>query len=214
MMGLWSGRSNVQSCGHSLWARALSAKELEGCRLRQDACGMQVWDMRKFKTPVHVWEDLPAMHPTTEVAFSPDERLILTGVSAGRDGTGGALLFYESASRELVRRIGMPSSVVAVQWHAKLNQIFVGVGAPPAIMPMTPAVGHGQCCLDCITCRSLACSRLSSRPCCALEPAHALWEFQRMMNINYAFSRRIDLLQTCCHHSNQPGLEECQPAPC
>jgi hypothetical protein len=94
--------------------------------------------MRKFKAPVHVWEDLPAMHPTTQVAFSPDERLILTGVSAGRDGTGGALLFYDAASRELVRRIGMPSSVVAVLWHAKLNQIFVGVGGSPAIRLMPP----------------------------------------------------------------------------
>ncbi len=92
---------------------------------------LQVWDLRKFKTPVHVWEDLPAMHPTTQVVFSPDERLILTGVSAGRDGTGGALVFFDAQSRSLVRRIGMPSSVVAVQWHAKLNQIMVGVGMPP-----------------------------------------------------------------------------------
>jgi len=89
---------------------------------------VQVWDLRKFKAPVHVWEDLPAMHPTTQVVYSPDERLILTGVSAGRDGTGGALVFFDAQSRSMVRRIGMPSSVVAVQWHAKLNQIFAGVG--------------------------------------------------------------------------------------
>ena len=31
---------------------------------------MQVWDLRKFKAPVHVWEDLPAMHPTTQVVYS------------------------------------------------------------------------------------------------------------------------------------------------
>ena len=90
----------------------------------------QVWDMRKFKAPVHVWEDLPALHPTTQAVFSPDERLILTGVSAGRDGTGGALVFFDAQSRAMVRRIGMPSSVVAVQWHAKLNQILLGVGTP------------------------------------------------------------------------------------
>ena len=94
------------------------------------AAALQVWDLRKFKTPVHVWEDLPAMHPTTQAVFSPDERLILTGVSAGRDGTGGALVVFDAQSRSLVRRIGMPSSVVAVQWHAKLNQILLGVGAP------------------------------------------------------------------------------------
>lgn len=84
--------------------------------------------MRKFKAPVHVWEDLPAMHPTTQAGYSPDECLILTGISAGRDGSGGALAFFDAQSKRLVRRIGMPSSVVAVQWHAKLNQIFVGTG--------------------------------------------------------------------------------------
>lgn len=47
---------------------------------------VQVWDLRKFKAPVHVWEGLPTMHATTQVTYSPDERLILTGVSAGRDG--------------------------------------------------------------------------------------------------------------------------------
>jgi WD40 repeat protein len=68
------------------------------------------------------------MHATTQVAFSPDERLILTGVSAGRDGRGGALLFFDRSSKEPVRRIAMPASVVAVQWHPKLNQILLGVG--------------------------------------------------------------------------------------
>ena len=101
----------------------------------EEAAVLQVWDLRKFKTPVHVWEDLPAMHPTTQVVFSPDERLIVTGVSAGRDGTGGALLFFDAQSRSLVRRIGMPSSVVAIQWQAKLNQIFVGVGMPLRLPP-------------------------------------------------------------------------------
>lgn len=44
---------------------------------------------------------------------------------------GGALLFFDVASRELVRRIAMPSSVVAVQWHPKLNQILLGIGGAP-----------------------------------------------------------------------------------
>ena len=38
---------------------------------------------------VHVFGDLPTLSSTTGVCFSPDERLILTGVSAGRDGSGG-----------------------------------------------------------------------------------------------------------------------------
>jgi hypothetical protein len=27
----------------------------------------QVWDLRKFKAPLHIWDDLPAAHPTTQV---------------------------------------------------------------------------------------------------------------------------------------------------
>lgn len=92
---------------------------------------LQEWDLRKFKAPVHVWEGLPADNATTQVALSPDERLILTGTSAGRDGQGGALLFFDRQSRQLMRRIGMPASVVAVQWHPKLNQIMLGVGEWP-----------------------------------------------------------------------------------
>ncbi len=94
---------------------------------------LQEWDVRKFKTPVHVWEGLPADNATTQVALSPDERLILTGISAGRDGSGGALVFLDRQTRQLVRRIGMPASVVAVQWHPKLNQIMLGVGACPSM---------------------------------------------------------------------------------
>ena len=93
----------------------------------------QEWDVRKFKTPVYVWEGLPADNATTQVALSPDERLILTGISAGRDGSGGALVFLDRQTRQLVRRIAMPASVVAVQWHPKLNQIMLGVGARPVI---------------------------------------------------------------------------------
>ena len=38
---------------------------------------------------------------------------------------------------QLVRRIGTLGSVVAVHWHARLNQIFMGTGwhPPPAVPP-------------------------------------------------------------------------------
>ena len=56
---------------------------------------LQMWDLRKLKTPVHVFTGLPTTHSETGCCFSPDESLILTGVSAQRDGTGGALLFFD-----------------------------------------------------------------------------------------------------------------------
>jgi len=44
---------------------------------------------------VHAFSGLPTTHSETGVCFSPDESLILTGTSAQRDGTGGALLFFD-----------------------------------------------------------------------------------------------------------------------
>ena len=75
-----------------------------------------------------VFDDLLCNYATTACTFSPDEQLILTGVSCNKAGDGGALVFYDSSSFEFVRRIPFARSVTAVQWHEKLNQIFVGVG--------------------------------------------------------------------------------------
>jgi hypothetical protein len=77
-----------------------------------------------------------------QVAWSPDERLILTGTSADRGGEGGSVAFFDLDSRRLVRRLGMPSSVVSLQWHARLNQIFLGVGARSS----QPACNPGASC--------------------------------------------------------------------
>ena len=44
---------------------------------------------------MHAFSGLPTTHSETACCFSPDESLILTGTSAQRDGTGGALLFFD-----------------------------------------------------------------------------------------------------------------------
>ena len=90
----------------------------------------QVWDLRKFKAPLHVFGGLPNLMSTTGACFSPDDRLAITGTSAGRDGAGATLIFVDLAKEAVVRRIGMPGNVVALNWHSRLNQIFVGTGAP------------------------------------------------------------------------------------
>lgn len=89
---------------------------------------LKLWDLRKLKTPVHAFSGLPTTHSETGCCFSPDQSLILTGTSSLRDGTGGALLFFDVNKLQLVRRIGTVGSVVAVQWHQRVNQIFMGTG--------------------------------------------------------------------------------------
>jgi len=87
----------------------------------------QVWDLRKIKEPLKVFEDLPNHYGQTNIAFSPDEQLFLTGTSVERESTtGGLLCFFDRVNLELVSRVGISStcSVVQCHWHPKLNQVI------------------------------------------------------------------------------------------
>lgn len=44
------------------------------------------------------------------------------GVSCERDGTGGALVFFERASLQMVKRVGMPGSPVVFNWQVRSLQ--------------------------------------------------------------------------------------------
>ncbi|KAK6164345.1 hypothetical protein DH2020_001209 [Rehmannia glutinosa] len=50
---------------------------------------LKVWDLRKMKDALHAFDDLPNNYAQTNVAFSPDEQLFLTGTSVERDSTTG-----------------------------------------------------------------------------------------------------------------------------
>ncbi|KAF7818481.1 WD repeat-containing protein 70 [Senna tora] len=92
---------------------------------------LKVWDLRKMKEPLKVFEDLPNHYGQTNIAFSPDEQLFFTGTSVERgSSSGGLLCFYDRVNLELVSRVGISPtcSVVQCAWHPKLNQIFATVG--------------------------------------------------------------------------------------
>ncbi|XP_008447362.2 uncharacterized protein LOC103489831 [Cucumis melo] len=92
---------------------------------------LKVWDLRQMKKPLKVFDDLPNNYAQTNIAFSPDEQLFLTGTSVEKDSqTGGLLCFYDRTKLELVSRVGISptSSVVQCAWHPKLNQIFATSG--------------------------------------------------------------------------------------
>lgn len=79
-----------------------------------------------MKEPLRVFDDLPNHYAQTNIAFSPDERLFLTGTSVERDSTtGGLLCFYDREKLELVSRVGISPtcSVVQCAWHPRLNQV-------------------------------------------------------------------------------------------
>lgn len=92
---------------------------------------MKVWDLRKMKEPLKVFDDLSNHYAQTNIAFSPDEQIFLTGTSVEKDGTiGGLLCFYDRVKMELVSRVGISPtcSVVQCAWHPRLNQVFATVG--------------------------------------------------------------------------------------
>ncbi|XP_076934133.1 uncharacterized protein LOC143600281 [Bidens hawaiensis] len=92
---------------------------------------LKVWDLRQMKTSLKSFEDLPNHYAQTNVTFSPDEQLILTGTSVERDSTtGGLLCIFDRQKLEIVSKVGISptSSVVQCSWHPKLNQIFATAG--------------------------------------------------------------------------------------
>lgn len=92
---------------------------------------LKVWDLRRVKEPLQVFDDLPNHYAQTNIAFSPDEQLFLTGTSVERDSTtGGLLCFYDRVKLELVSRVGISAtcSVVQCAWHPRLNQVFATAG--------------------------------------------------------------------------------------
>jgi len=79
-----------------------------------------------MKEALKVFEGLPNYYPQTNVAFSPDEQIILTGTSVEKDSTtGGLLCFYDRTKLEIVQKVGISptSSVVQCAWHPRLNQV-------------------------------------------------------------------------------------------
>lgn len=93
---------------------------------------MKLWDLRAFKQPLHVFNDLYARYDTTNCCFSPTDELLVTSRSLPKDYSPtnlSQLLFYNANTFELVDQIGVTDShIIKALWHPKLNQLFVGCG--------------------------------------------------------------------------------------
>lgn len=90
---------------------------------------LKLWDLRAFKSPVHVVNDLFSRYDCTDCMFSPDDSLVITGESLRKGQTSGRVLFYDTTHFNLVHEIkAADSHIIKTLWHPKLNQIFVGCG--------------------------------------------------------------------------------------
>lgn len=87
---------------------------------------MKLWDLRNHKQPVNVFGNLFNNNAGTDASFSPDDRLVLTGVSLDRGETAGKLKFFDTTEFKLNTEISVDgASVIGSVWNAKLNQILI-----------------------------------------------------------------------------------------
>ncbi|KAJ9590597.1 hypothetical protein L9F63_016367 [Diploptera punctata] len=90
---------------------------------------LKLWDLRLFKNPVHTFENLFCRYPTTNLTFSPDDTMVVSGKSLQRGETTGTMYFFDLKSYEKVKEIEVTDShVIKTMWHPKLKQILVGCG--------------------------------------------------------------------------------------
>lgn len=90
---------------------------------------LKLWDLRLFKKPVQVVNDLFSRYSQTECMFSPDDSMIITGASLKRNETEGKLFFYDSKTLTKVKEVTVTNShTIRTLWHPRLQQIFVGCG--------------------------------------------------------------------------------------
>jgi len=96
---------------------------------------LKSWDVRALRQPLAVLADLENAYPETDIALSPDEKVLVTGTS-GRDKSAGAAggevdsghaVFIDRAGLKPLQRVSMGCrSVVRSVWHAGINQLLFG----------------------------------------------------------------------------------------
>ncbi|RUS84256.1 hypothetical protein EGW08_008008 [Elysia chlorotica] len=90
---------------------------------------LKLWDLRNFKQPLASNNGLPNAFSMTDCVFSPDDKLLVTGISLRKDQKDGKIVFLDRENLQVVKEMHMSeSSTVRFLWHPKLNQIVVGCG--------------------------------------------------------------------------------------
>ncbi|XP_030767738.1 gastrulation defective protein 1 homolog [Sitophilus oryzae] len=90
---------------------------------------LKLWDVRNLKKSVHEVGDLFARYDTTDAIFSPNDKLAVTAMSLKKGEKMGYINFYDVNNFKLVKKLPVTEShTIKINWHTRLNQIFVGTG--------------------------------------------------------------------------------------
>ncbi|KAJ3094516.1 WD repeat-containing protein 70, partial [Phlyctochytrium bullatum] len=85
---------------------------------------LKLWDLRNFKKPVAEVGSLPNLFEENNAIFSPDNRLVVTGISNRKGERVGKVVFYSRVDLAPVQEKVFGDSMVRVSWHGRLNQIL------------------------------------------------------------------------------------------
>lgn len=96
-------------------SKICSRSEDESCKL---------WDTRNLKQPLSTRSGLNTLYSTTNCAFSPDDRFVITATSFTKQNPG-ELLFLDGSDLTTKSSINGPenASIIRSQWHPKINHI-------------------------------------------------------------------------------------------
>uniref|UniRef100_A0A0A9W9H9 Uncharacterized protein n=1 Tax=Lygus hesperus TaxID=30085 RepID=A0A0A9W9H9_LYGHE len=90
---------------------------------------LKLWDLKNFKTPLHVFSGLYSRYGTTNCMFSPNDSMIVTGLSVDRGEKEGKMVIFDVKNfQKLTEVVVSDSHVVQTLWHPRLLQIFAGCG--------------------------------------------------------------------------------------
>ena len=88
---------------------------------------VKLWDVRKLKDPVATATDLLNDSSVLNCTFSPNTKMLVTGVSVPRNAEGkqGKLIFLDKTNLEVVNELALSEgSVLKTVWNDRINQIF------------------------------------------------------------------------------------------
>ncbi|KAK9498387.1 hypothetical protein O3M35_003032 [Rhynocoris fuscipes] len=90
---------------------------------------LKLWDMRMFTKSLFSADNLYSRYSSTNCMFSPNDSLVVTGVSLDKGETDGDMYFFDVKTFALVKKLTVADShIIQTVWHPRLHQLFIGCG--------------------------------------------------------------------------------------
>ena len=106
---------------------------------------VKLYDLRKFKEPVNVYEDLRNSCQYSGFALSEDKKTMVLGTSATRDESSELVVLDLATNEEVHRQEVGSSHVTYLNWSHKRQNLYVGVGSAVRVFYGAKDLGIERC---------------------------------------------------------------------